>query len=92
MRLLVTIDLSDADITAFEYYERQALALLPAHGGMVGARLRSTDGRSETHLLHFPDSAALAEFLADPARQALRPDWDACGAKAMMVEVEELPA
>jgi hypothetical protein len=49
-------------------------------------------GRSETHLLHFPDSTGLAAFLADPTRQILRPDWDACGATAMMVEVEELPA
>jgi uncharacterized protein (DUF1330 family) len=92
MRLLVTIDLSAADIAAFDRYERQALPLLASYGGELEMRVRALDRKSETHLLHFPDSAALAAFLADPTRQALRPDWDACGAKAMMVEVEELPA
>jgi uncharacterized protein (DUF1330 family) len=92
MRLLVTIDLSEADMPAFDRYERNALALLAGHGGTVEARLRSIDRRSETHLLHFPDSAAFEAFLADPARQALRPDWEACGARAAMIEVEKIPA
>jgi uncharacterized protein (DUF1330 family) len=92
MRLLLTIDLSAADITAFDRYERQALSFLALYGGRLEMRVRALDGRSETHLLHFPDSAAFDAFLVDPKRHALRPDWVACGAKAVMIEVEELPA
>jgi hypothetical protein len=54
--------------------------------------MRALDHRSETHLLHFTAAAAFESFCADPMRHALRPGRDACGARAVMVEVEELPA
>lgn len=50
------------------------LALLPAHGGAVVQRVRrvdESDGPFETQILQVPDDAALASFMADPARLAL---------------------
>jgi hypothetical protein len=88
MRLLVTIDLSDADIVLFDAYEAQMLSLLPVHAGRREFRLRAIDGRSETHLLHFPTEAAFEAYLTDPRRLLLRPDWEESGARATILPVK----
>ena len=80
MLRLVTIDLSQADLDVFERYEASVLALLPKHGGRLELRLRALDGRTETHLLYFPDDGAFDAFRADPARLALADEWKRCGA------------
>jgi uncharacterized protein (DUF1330 family) len=90
MRLLVTIDLSGADIAAFEAYEAAVLPLIAVHGGRLEMRVRASDAWSETHLLHFPDEAAFEAYLADPVRQKARSIWEGCGARAEGVRVESL--
>ncbi len=46
---------------------------LAAHGGVLQRRLRSADGRTEVHLVWFPDEAAFAAYGADPGRAAAQP-------------------
>jgi uncharacterized protein (DUF1330 family) len=91
MRRLVTIDLTSADVSAFEAYERKVLALLADHGGRLEFRVRSVDGTSETHLLQFPDAGAYDAYRADPRRQALQDEWGRCGATSSAVDVEPVP-
>lgn len=74
----------------FEDYEAQVLALLKNHGGVLLERLRSIDGKSEVHLLHFPDAASFEAFRADPARAALQELWSRCGATTSLSEVRRL--
>jgi uncharacterized protein (DUF1330 family) len=88
MLQLVTIDLSDADIALFESYEAKVLALLAAHGGRLKARVRALDGRSETHLLFFPDAEAFDGFCWNPDRIAALDEWDRSGATAVVTPVE----
>lgn len=91
MRLLLEIDLSAADLSRFEAYEAAVLPLVAKHGGKVECRVRTIGAAPrEVHILYFPDSAALEAYLADPARAALAPDWQACGALAKSVEVEAI--
>lgn len=90
MLLLVQIDLSHADVARFEAYEAAVLALLPGHGGRLEARLRSTDGRSEFHVVAFPDAAAAAAFRTDPRRAALQGLWAESGATSVVTEVARI--
>jgi hypothetical protein len=87
MRLLVQIDLSDADLARFEAYEAVMLALLPEHGGVLELRVRGTERPTETHVLAFPSQAHFDAFVADPRRIALAQDWADCGARADRWEV-----
>jgi len=88
MLLRVQIDLSDADVALFDQYEEGVLALLPDYGANLIERIRSIDGRTETHLLEFPDADALARFRADPRRAGLQDLWVRCGASAVATEVQ----
>lgn len=90
MLRLVTIDLSAADVSAFEAYEAKVLALLEKHGGCLEARLRSLDRACETHLVSFPSQSSFDAYLNDPVRQAALAEWDRCGAKSVSVEVERV--
>lgn len=90
MRLLVAIDLRDADLARFEAYEAQVLPLIAVHGGRIDMRVRALDGQSETHLLHFPDAAAFEAYRADPKRLAALPLWDESGARAVTTPVEAI--
>ena len=90
MLLLVTIDLSQADLDVFERYEASVLALLPNHGGRLDLRVRALDGRTETHLLYFPDEQAFEAFRSDPARLALADEWKGCGALSTVQLVERI--
>jgi len=88
MRRLVTIDLTDADVAMFEAYEAKVLPLLERHGGRLELRVRALDGRSETHLLYFPDAQAAEDYRTDPGRVAVLGEWERCGAKAVVQDVE----
>jgi hypothetical protein len=88
---LVTIDLTAADLDAFERYEARVLDLVPKHGGRLEMRVRALDGRTETHLLYFPDNAAFEGYRADPGRLALSGDWERCGARSTVQLVERVP-
>jgi hypothetical protein len=90
IRFLVQIDLAEADLPAFEAYERAMLALMPEHGGVLERRLRSVDGAVETHLLAFSSAEAFEGYLSDPRRTAMAPVWQACGAEATRWEVTEI--
>jgi len=87
MLLLVEIDLSDADVALFESYEARVLPLLQMHGARLVERLRAADGRSETHLIDFPDAQSLAAYRADPVRVDALPIWEGCRATAVSKEV-----
>ena len=87
MFILVQIDISKADLALLDAYEAQVLPLLAPHGAQLIERLRTVDGNSETHLLHFPDADALDAFRADPARMALQHMWLRCGASSTLTEV-----
>jgi hypothetical protein len=88
---LVTIDLTAANLDAFERYEAEVLDLVPKHGGRLEMRVRALDGRTETHLLYFPDDAAFEGFRADPGRLALSGNWERCGAQSTVQLVEPVP-
>ena len=90
MQILITIDLSQADLPAFDHYEAQVLPLLALYGGAIIFRLRATDDRSEFHLLQFPDADAFAAYKADPRRTALASLWQASGATATTTPVTRL--
>lgn len=90
MRRLVTIDLTGADLAAFEAYEAKVLPLLARHGARLEMRVRALDGSSETHLLSFPDSGAFEAYRADPVRMAAQDAWAHCGAVAVVTEVEAI--
>jgi uncharacterized protein (DUF1330 family) len=80
---LVTIDLSDADLEIFERYESEVLSLVPKYGGRLEMRVRTVDGRKETHLLYFPDEAAFEGYRSDPARLALSSLWEQSRARSV---------
>ena len=90
MLRLVTIDLSNADVAAFETYETGVLALLGKHGGRLERRMRTIDGAQEIQIPRFPDAHAYEAFRNDPQRMAARPVWDASGASLSVVLVEDL--
>lgn len=74
-------------VAAFAAYEDAVLPLLASHGARLDARLRTSDGTTEIHLLVFPDAAALASFRADPRRAALQPQLAASGAIVELLPV-----
>ena len=90
MLRLVTIDLAEADVDAFEHYETNVLSLLASHGGRLELRVRSLDRQTETHLLYFPDDEAFERFRSDPARLALADAWKQCGARSAVQIVERI--
>ena len=90
MHLLATIDLTDARLDAFNGYEAKVLPLLRNHGARLEMRVRSLDRKSETHLLFFPDAQAFANYRADPSRVAVQDEWERCGARSSLLEVERV--
>ena len=90
MLRLVTIDLAEADLEAFERYEFVVLGLVPNHGGRVELRVRALDRRSETHLLYFPGEEAFERFRSDPVRLALSSEFERCGARTEVRLVERI--
>ncbi|MEZ5946983.1 MAG: hypothetical protein R3C13_02940 [Hyphomonas sp.] len=92
MHLLVSIDIPAQGLDAFNAYEDRVLSRLEAHGGQLGMRMRSPDGRREVHLLTFPDAVAREAFLADPERESHRHLWTESGARADTLELERLDA
>ena len=58
------------------------LPLVEKHGGRLEARVRSLDGKTETHIVFYPDEPSYQAFLSDPVRQEARTIWEQSGAKA----------
>jgi uncharacterized protein (DUF1330 family) len=72
-------------------YEDQVLARLPAHGARLLSRVRAEDPEAEpfeVHLIEFPSEAGLEDYLADPARVAMRGLRDAAIASTEILRVE----
>jgi hypothetical protein len=90
VRLLVTIDLSGADLDLFEAYEAAVLPLLANYGGRLEMRVRALDGSRETHLVFFPDARSCDNYRADPHRAARQSEWERCGAIAARLDVERI--
>ena len=84
----------DAGRRAAHAYEDAVLALLPDHGARVvyrGTRVEEEDDALplEVHLLWFPGRGALAAYLADDRRAALRAEFGDVFARTEVVNVEE---
>ncbi len=72
-------------------YEDKVLDLVPAHGGRVLQRARSsgTDGQPlEIQLLQFPSESALDDYMTDTRRLALARDRDQAIASTQVINVE----
>jgi hypothetical protein len=59
-----------AGLAAFQAYEAAVLPLLAEHDGTLQRRLRTGDGATEVHVIHFPSAARLDAYRADPRRAA----------------------
>lgn len=90
MLILVQLDISEAEMALFDDYEAQLTSLLGRHGGKLLERLRSTNEKSEVHLLYFPDAEALDAFRAVLARAALQELWLKCGSSSSLTEVRRV--
>ena len=71
-------------------YEDRVLALVPAHGGAVLQRARTSgdDGHPlEVQLLRFPSEDAMQSYLADDRRVALAAERDRVVARTELMRV-----
>jgi len=76
LTLVVSIWLKASDVAGFEAFERQAAAIMAAHGGRVDNVVRcGGEGGApfEVHIVSFPDAAAAAAYRADPRLAKLLP-------------------
>jgi hypothetical protein len=90
MLILSQIDLACANLDLFDEYEEQVLKFLARYGACIEERLRSADGRTEIHLLYFPDADALKAYRTDPDRAALQDTWLRSGARSAVMEVKRI--
>ncbi len=90
--LLVTIDLRQADLDAFDRYETSVIELLPRYLGKIEQRVRTIDSQTEVHILYFPDDKSFEAFRNDPERLALADDWKRCGANSTVRQVDNVAA
>jgi hypothetical protein len=84
----------DTGRRAAHAYEDAVLALLAEHGARVVYRGCRAEGEDESlplevHLLWFPGRGALAAYLADDRRAALRAEFGDVFARTELVTVEE---
>src|SRR5690242_9627598 len=74
--VIVSIWLKDNDVAGFEAFERQAAAIMAAHGGRVDNVVRcGGEGGApfEAHPVSFPAAAAAAAYRAGPRLAKLFP-------------------
>lgn len=77
----------DADLVA---YEDRVLALVPAHGGTVLQRARSSGEQGhplEMQFYSFPSEGALQAYLADDRRVALAAERDRVVSRTELIRV-----
>jgi uncharacterized protein (DUF1330 family) len=91
MHKLIQIDLTNANISAFEDYEKQVIPLLHQYGARMVSGVRSVDRKAEIHILYFPDTASFERFLQDPVRAKLQNDWLGIGAVTTVTDVQPVP-
>jgi uncharacterized protein (DUF1330 family) len=76
LTLVVSIWLKDDDVAGFEAFERQAAAIMAAHGGRVENVVRcggKGDAPFEVHVVSFPDVTTAGAYRADPRLLKLFP-------------------
>jgi uncharacterized protein (DUF1330 family) len=76
LTFIVSIWLKDNDVAGFEAFERQAAAIMAAHGGRVESVVRcGGEGGApfEVHVVSFPDAATAGAYRADPRLVKLFP-------------------
>lgn len=91
LTLVLLVDLPEGGAAAFTRYEALVLPLLPRHGGRLERRLRSTDGRSEVHVVSFADRAGYEAYLADPERRDHRAVLAGVEPEQRLLEVHDVP-
>jgi uncharacterized protein (DUF1330 family) len=73
--VVATLRIRPGQLSQFEAYERQALAIASRHGGQLEQSIRSTslaEGENvEVHVLTFPSEAMFAAYRADPVLVSL---------------------
>lgn len=79
----------DGGLAAFDAYESAVLPLLADHGGRLDRRLRSLDGRTEAHLVHFDTATGLDSYRADPRRADAADLLAASGASIELIPVAD---
>jgi hypothetical protein len=79
-------------VAEFEAYEGRLLPVLAEHGGRLERRLRSSDARTEVHVVSFEAGAGFAAYLEDPRRAELAPLLARSGAAIELLEVEDVAA
>ena len=90
LTLALVVDLAADAVEPFAAYERRVLPLLARHGGRLDRRLRTTDGRTEIHLLSFADRAGYDAYLADPDRAAASRVLDGLDIDRRLLEVTDV--
>jgi len=77
---------------ALAAYEDQVLQLVPAHGGRVVSRVRTTvagaDDPYEVHVIEFASDDALDAYMNDQRRVALSEERDLAIARTQLLRVE----
>lgn len=76
-----------AGLSDFLAYEDAVLPLLARHGGALERRLRTAAGRTEIHVVSFPDAEAFDSYRADPDRAELADLLERSGAEMELLTV-----
>jgi ribosomal protein S18 acetylase RimI-like enzyme len=90
LTLVAVVSAEPPHVADVNGYEDAVLALMAAHGGRVERRLRTADGRTEVQVLSFADRDAMAGFVADPRRAALRAELGDVAPDALVHEVTDV--
>lgn len=90
LRVVALVELAAGRVDAGQRYEDAVLGLLGRHGGRLERRMRTTDGRTEVHLLRFASRAGYESFLADPERAAYRASLGDAAPVGRVLEVHEV--
>ncbi len=83
MILLATLTVHPDRVEAFLAYERKAARIMEKHGGRIEKVIALDPDPEdifyrETHVVSFPDEAALAAYRNDPEFTALAKEREAC--------------
>lgn len=88
MTLLMPADL-DA-IEAFQHHEAAVLPLLQRHDGRLERRRRTTDPRTDVHIVSFGTRSNDEAYLADAERASHRPLLDGRNVTRRLLEVDDV--
>lgn len=86
----MTATTSPDDFDAFVDCEDAFLRLFDTYGLVLERRLRSRETATEVHIIRVPSEAALAGYLADPARTALLPRIRRLDVSQRIVRMDEV--